>query len=484
MITSSDLYNRLPEAAKTHIIRDATFQQGIYLAMWFIPALLLFPFGLAPVSAVLMIYGVYGAWPTMWGPRYLVRRDKRSDRRIRRRNHVAFDPHARGKAAKWNYLIPFRLYDFGTIGTIYNFVRNTDTIIIRVSGREGIFADVEDRYAYEQQIIEVLKTTISQVASNIVFSLINGRRPYDNARLADNMVTRFLHASVLNPLTEIDKWLREQHDENVANTERYGAMKVSCFALTVPRPREWRKYKMATRGANPALIPGSDIDRLIQSIVPGLENAGYLGVEVLGAAQLHELAFKTWNLAYVTRRVIDAAEDYHPDKLEWPTRIIAHDEWLDIEGSAHAVFLAKRFRSNMILPGGLIGLLTIRAWVYVSACSLTISPTLEAWILDRSTRFREAFSKTSNPDGTYENVKDIDRREAPRVAFNLLYFSRSKAIRLSDPFVVSGINKAQLDENIKVMEAKLREERIEAIRVDSPTRLLRIFFAATLGLRT
>ncbi|GEM_PF-2606850 len=488
MYGSEQIYRRLPESAKTHIIRDATLEQGLVLALWCIPGFVFLVFGLAPISLVLFLFGLWQVLPTKWGARYFVRRDKRVDRRIRKNDNVVFTPNATGRQAKNNFLVPLRIYDFAPFfGTVYNRKKKTDTVYVAIRGRQGIFSDPQERNAFEADATEVVKTTISQVASNIVFTYLNGSRPYDTTRVASYTRKHYLHDDVIQGLTPTGEYLMDQVAELIARSTNTDAQPVSFFALTVPRPASWDKHNMEETGANPELIPGSDLERLADSIVPGLEAIGYYGVELLNARQLHELIFKTWNITYVKKMFDNPEEAYSYKKLEWPERgMRAFDNYLETEDSVHAVLMLTRFRSNMIEPGGLYPLVasSIR-WITVAACSATISPTLEAFVLDRTSRWREAFQNAGHPSGgSYETVKDIEKRQEPIEAYNALYYSRSKAIRFGDPIVISAENKEQLEQNIKKVEAILRELRIVGVRVEGPSRLLRTFFAGALGLRT
>ncbi len=485
MSVSTELHKRLPERVKTHFVRDATLEQALYLMRWVIPAVIVVMFGLLPVSLILFLFGCWRALPTTWGTRYFLAAEKRSDRKIRRNGNVVFDP----ERPKVNRLVPFRVYDFTRFGTMYNPRRGTDTVYFRMRGRTGAFGTYADRDAFETSAANLVKSIISQVGHNIDYAFINGGRPVDITPVREMMITRkgrpYLSDAVLDPRTPKHIWLRQQCDELVAMELNEDADPEYFVTVTVPRPNSWMKYNMGETGAREDLIPGSLLERVVNTLVPGLQSVGYQGVSVLSGPELHRFVFRTWNVTYTHAMIEDPSQAYSINKLEWPTAgMWAFEDYLQTEDSFHTVLIITGFRSNLIEPGGLWPLLGAPVrWCRTAMCSSTLSPTVESFVLEKAGQIQIARAKTKFGAGGARTLKDQDRINAPIQEHNELYLSRSRAVRFSAPIVVSATSLEELTKQVEQMMGILRELNIVAQRVEGPTRLLRIFFAASLGLR-
>lgn len=500
MTVATELHKRLPERVRTHYLRDATLEQGLYVAYWAVPAFILAVLGFVPVGLLLIVVGLWRATPTNWGTRYFLAAEKRSDKRIRRNNYVVYDS-AQPASSKVNRQVPFRVYDFGSLGTTYNPRRGTDALYFRIRGRRGAFGTYADRNAFENATANVVKGIISQTGRNIDYSFLNGGRPVDH-RVVQQMLFReeqpYLSSQVQNPATVRDRWLRAQVEDLVGFEINNDADPLYFVIVTVPRPSSWRKYNMSKTGARPELIPGSLHDRVVKAMIPGLQSVGYQGVSVLSGPELHRFVFRMWNITYTYAMVDDPTRAYSLDKLEWPTDgMWAYEDYIQMkdkrednatgeyENSFHAVLIITAFRSNLIEPGGLWPLLGASIeWSCTAMCSNTVSPTVESFLLVKAGQIQIARAKTKFGASGAQTMKDLDRIQAPIDEHNQLYLSRSRAVRFSIPIIVSATSLDELNDQVEAMMGILRELNIVAQRVEgSPTRLLRIFFAASLGIR-
>ncbi|MFZ2494498.1 MAG: hypothetical protein WAW60_01835 [Candidatus Saccharimonadales bacterium] len=488
-VLSVELYKRLPERVKTHYLRDMTFEQGFYLARWLLLMVVCTAFGFAWLGLPLFLIGIYRAKPTPWGTRYFLAKEKRSDTHIRRNNYVVSDP-TKPPEHKANRQIPLRVYDFGQYpGTVYNSVRGTDTVLFRVRGRAGAFGSLHDRARFESDVDEVVKSVIAETGGNIEYAHLNGSRPVDIAPRKHKLMygdKPFLHSTVREPQVDVDRWLLEQVAESIETEITQDVEPTYYLSVTVPRPFSWAKYNMAVNGARPELIPGSLLDRIAKSMMAGLQSVGYQGVSVLSGPEIHRYVFRTWNMTYAFEQLTHSELAYDPSGLEWPTEgMWAYENYIQTNDSYHAVLIVTRFQSNAVLPGGLRALLDAPInWLCTAMCSSVVSPTVENFVLEKSARIQIARAHSKfGPTGALTQ-KDRDIVSAPVEEHDELYFSRSRPVRFSIPIVISATSKEQLDRNIESVMTILRQLKMVAVRVEGPTRLLRIFVAATLGLRT
>lgn len=490
-------YTNMPSRHEGRFFRDMTAREALWLTCFVVPAMgLLAVQWLLPVAVIMIAVGIAGAKTFKDGKGIDYPRDWLEGAGIKARDNEVYDfdvPPERRRSE----VIPFRVDNFPEVlSTIYHRPSDTDTAVVKFTGWEHVNDEPFDRHMAEQRLIEVLKTVIAQIDTELTFSVQQSHRPHDAKVWATRLNEHFLVD--LDEEDPVDRRLHNTYTALFRRVEDGSPLYSSHITLSVTRPKQWRNISKHPENFDVEReLEHSPLMRAVTALVNGLYSVGYHGVEVVMGDEMQQFVFRGWNVLYLEQskqgikgvRLEDRPKSSSGIPFAWPLKIKIHPEHdlLETEGSYHRILLVDQHNIDKVLPGGLDELFMthgLNRWVLVTTSATTVSTTLEYWMLAKRRDLKVAFNKQRFSGGMVEDERDRDARLADREKVDSLYRSRSRPIRWQTAIVISGTTPEMVDRVEASVQSVLRLLRIDTRVIKGRARMLRAFLKAMFGFRS
>lgn len=505
-------YIEWPGVRRGRPLRDARGLQLAWMIGWAVITVVCIFFQLPVGVGVCLLVGAT-ALPGDWGPLYTYPADYWHGLKVKRQGNELFNPEKPGVSSA---LYPW-IDDFlGLFGSVYHQGTDTDTVYLLVDGWQHLNDDVPDKWRFQMLEAEAIKTAIAQTRMHIGYGFFSGQRPFDPTAMAIDTDKHYIHDD-FKPPEDGSEWdefdAREYHDMELVFTGMVENMKAKYYGLiplTINRPPSWQKIVDHPEDFTVQELRRSPLYRVFSALLEGLEAAGFKGIRLLTAEELHRYVFDTWCVNQMEQGGVSSyyqlpGYEQWQLPLELPDGSLAHVESpfpvksiavlktgrhynvLQTDpGNYHAVLVPKRFQRRKGQPGSANKLLMgpYAPWVWYASTHTTSSPRLDKWFLRKQHRLTLALLQERGTLGTVlEEQEERDKADVGRTAIDQLYLSGSKTIRSRHYVIISATSVDELSERVEDAISVLRGEGVKFKRISGRTRLLPCFLQATLGPR-